>query len=343
MSKPLVIPVFIPHLGCRHSCIYCDQKKIAGEHELPGFDTLAALTADWRAGARDIAEREVQLAFYGGSFTGLAPDVQSDLLRSAARLKADGLIDRIRLSTRPDYMDEDNVRLLAHFGADIIELGVQSMADDVLELAQRGHTAEDVRRAAAAIRRYPRFTLGLQMMIALPGDTPDKSRYTAERIAELAPDFVRIYPTAVLKGTQLAWLWEQGEYQEWPWEMLLDTAADVVDVFGRQGIPVIRIGLQAADNLKLGGDLLAGAYHPALGELVKGRLFRRQLEAFCRQSRASAATVYANPRELSQVVGQKRCNLRYCQEQYGVTLSVKADPSIASGQIAWQEKEIEGI
>ena len=343
MSKPLVIPVFIPHLGCRHSCIYCDQKKIAGEHELPDFDELAALTADWRANACDIAQREVQLAFYGGSFTGLAPDVQSDLLRSAAQLKADGLIDRIRLSTRPDYMDEDNVRLLAHFGADIIELGVQSMADDVLELAQRGHTAEDVRRAAAVIRRYPRFTLGLQMMIALPGDTPDKSRYTAERIAELAPDFVRIYPTAVLKGTQLARLWEQGAYQPWPWEVLLDTAADVVDVFGREGIPVIRIGLQAADNLKLGSDLLAGAYHPALGELVKGRLFRRQLEAFCRQSQASAATVYVNPRELSQVVGQKRCNLHYCQAQYGVTLSVKADPSIASGQLAWQEEEMEGI
>lgn len=190
MSKPLIVPVFIPHFGCPHTCVFCNQKKIAGDYQLPSGQLLEDMVQAYRMSSSS-KTREVQLAFYGGSFTGLEEAQQRQLLSAAAELKARGLIDKIRLSTRPDYIDEERLTLLTGYQADIIELGVQSMDEAVLKASQRGHTAEDVLRAVEWIRSYPQFALGLQMMVALPADTPAKSLATAKKIAALAPDFVR--------------------------------------------------------------------------------------------------------------------------------------------------------
>ena len=336
MSKPLIVPVFIPHFGCPHTCVFCNQKKIAGDYQLPSGQLLEDMVQAYRTSSSS-KTREVQLAFYGGSFTGLEEAQQRQLLSAAAELKARGLIDKIRLSTRPDYIDEERLTLLKSYQADIIELGVQSMDEAVLKASQRGHTAEDVLRAVEWIRSYPQFALGLQMMVALPADTPAKSLATAEKIAALAPDFVRIYPTAIIKDTALALAWQRGDYEPWPMERILDTTASIWDIFYQDHIPVIRIGLQATDNLRLEQDLLGGAYHPALGEMVKSRWYRNRLEALL-SSRAEAQTltVYCNPADISQFVGQHRANIAYFAQQYQLTLHVVGDERLPRESFNWQ-------
>lgn len=211
------------------------------------------------------------------------------------------------------------------------------MDDDVLKASQRGHTAEDVFRAVRSDRSYPQFALGLQMMVALPADTPEKSLTTAKKIAALAPDFVRIYPTAIIKDTALALAWQQGTYEPWPMESILDTTAAIWDIFYKAHIPVIRIGLQAADNLRLEQDLLGGAYHPALGEMVKSRWYRIQLEALVtKQAEAQTLTVFCNPADISQFVGQHRTNIVYFARHYQLTLHVVGDEGVPRETFTWQ-------
>ena len=336
MSKPLIVPVFIPHFGCPHTCVFCNQKKIAGEYQLPTGKQLEEMVLAYRTSVNDKA-REVQLAFYGGSFTGLARSQQSLLLSAAAELKERGLIQKIRLSTRPDYIDRERLMLLKNYQADIIELGVQSMDEDVLKASQRGHTAEDVLRAVELIRSFRAFSLGLQMMVALPADMPAKSLATAEKIAALTPDFVRIYPTAIIKDTALALAWQRGDYEPWPMELILDTTAAIWDIFYKAHIPVIRIGLQAADNLRLEQDLLGGAYHPALGEMVKSRWYRQQLEALLDdRAEAQTLTVFCNPADISQFVGQHRVNITYFAQHYQLTLCVRGDERVPRETFTWQ-------
>lgn len=337
MNKPLIIPVFIPHFGCPHACVFCNQQKIAGDYQLPDYETLWQQVCNYRESCCGMKEREVQLAFYGGSFTGLDITLQEELLKIAEALKAQRLIQKIRLSTRPDCIDEQRLLLLEQYGVDIVELGVQSMADDVLLASQRGHTIKDVHQAVTLIKQHQQLQLGLQMMIALPKDTPAKSMNTARMIAELAPDFVRIYPTAIIKDTILAALWQNGLYQEWPFDMILDTAAQVLQIFEDRQIPVIRIGLQAADNLQYGQDLLAGAYHPAMGELVKSRRFRLKIERVIQQIDSATLDIYCHQRDISQIIGQHRCNLTYFQEHYGRKLNVIPDNDLIQGEFIIQE------
>lgn len=336
MSKPLIIPVFIPHLGCPHTCVFCNQKKIAGEHQLPDSAQLEEMVLTYRTSCSQ-KEREVQLAFYGGSFTGLEMDQQKLLLESAAHLKERGLIQKIRLSTRPDYIDDERLALLEAHQVDIIELGVQSMDEDVLIASQRGHTSKDVRKAVRQIRAHSQLTLGLQMMVALPADTPERSLSTAWQIADLAPDFVRIYPTAIIKDTELARSWQRGDYDPWPMEVILDTTASIWDIFYNAHIPVIRIGLQATDNLQLDQDLLGGAYHPALGEMVKSRWYRKRLETLCtKQTGAQRLTVFCNPADISQFVGQHRANVAFFAEQYHLFLQVVGDAKLSREKFTCQ-------
>ena len=335
MTKPLIIPIFIPHYGCRHTCVFCNQKKIAGVYELATEEQLAATVKAYRQSCSQ-KEREIQLAFYGGSFTGLDFSLQKQLLNAAARLKSQGLIQKIRLSTRPDYIDRERLALLHAYQEDIIELGVQSLDEAVLLASRRGHTAEDVYLAVSLIRTYPEFALGLQMMVALPADTPEKSLITAQKIAALTPDFVRIYPTAIIKDTELALAWQEGTYTPWPMDLILDTTARIWDIFQKEHIPVIRIGLQATDNLVLEQDLLGGAYHPALGELVKSRWYRQQIETQCAGQSGRLLTVYCNPADISQFVGQHRENITYFKEHYQITLQVQSDSHIPRETFHWQ-------
>ena len=230
---------------------------------MPQAEEIEKQVLNYRASCRDLNLREVQLAYYGGSFTAIAADEQEKYLKAAFALKEKGLIAKIRLSTRCDYIDDEVIARLKRYQVDIVELGVQSLDEQVLMLSQRGHTAAQVREAAEILKQSG-FTLGLQMMIALPGDTPAKSIQTAKEIVRVEPDFVRIYPTAIIKDTELALMWKNRQYQPWDWDVLIDTTAEAAEIFQAAHIPIIRIGLQAADNLTFERDLLGGGYHPAL-------------------------------------------------------------------------------
>ena len=331
MSKELIIPVFIPHLGCRHRCVFCNQRKISGHESMSQAEEIEKQVLNYRASCRDLNLREVQLAYYGGSFTAIAADEQEKYLKAAFALKEKGLIAKIRLSTRCDYIDDEVIARLKRYQVDIVELGVQSLDEQVLMLSQRGHTAAQVREAAEILKQSG-FTLGLQMMIALPGDTPAKSIQTAKEIVRLEPDFVRIYPTAIIKDTELALMWKNRQYQPWDWDVLIDTTAEAAEIFQAAHIPIIRIGLQAADNLTFERDLLGGGYHPALGEMVKARIMRRKIERTLAQMPQGAYEIYANVRQLSQIKGQKNVNTRYFAEKYQQRLYIYADE-----RLLWDE------
>lgn len=338
MSKELIIPVFIPHLGCTHLCVFCNQRKISGQEKLPEIASIEKQVLDYRASCKDLANREVQLAYYGGSFTAIDGEMQEQFLKVAYDLKTRGLIQKIRMSTRCDYLDKTVLERLKRYTVDIVELGVQSMDDEVLSLSQRGHTAEQV-RIAARILKEQGIKLGLQMMIALPGDTPQKSLYTAQEIVKLQPDFVRIYPTAIIKDTMLADMWRDGAYEEWDWDLLLDTTAEVAAVFKQADIPIIRIGLQAADNLSTDQDLLGGGYHPALGEMVKSRMMRKQIEEILKQSPPGRAyDISCNYRQISQIRGQKNANIRYFADKYKIRLYLKPTEELLWDQIIIEPK-----
>lgn len=271
---PLVIPVFIPHEGCPHACVFCNQHRISGSTGQspvsPG--EVAAIITDWLGHARERADR-VQVAFYGGSFTGLPAARQEELLGAVAPFMEKGLVRAIRLSTRPDYIEPSVIARLRRFGVAIVELGVQSLDLVVLAASNRGHSAQQAIRAIGLLREAG-FEVGVQLMVGLPGETLLSLRHTVRQVAALGPDFVRIYPVLVLKGSGLARLYAQGRYRPLTLEQAVAQTAWMKNFFADHGIRVVRMGLQSGPELE--AALLAGPYHPAFGELVLARLMLRK-------------------------------------------------------------------
>ena len=313
-----ILPVFIPHLGCPYFCVYCNQHEITKPvaAAIPGseqHDPVAELNRLLSLPA-DGEERE--LAFYGGSFTALPVNLQLQFLAPAAAALADGRIASVRLSTRPDAIDPETLDRLRRYGVRTVELGAQSMRNEVLLLSGRGHTAQDVRDAAKIVKEAG-FQMVLQMMTGLPGDNDDGALYTARELIALRPDAVRVYPTVVVRDTRLAELWQAGEYREHTVEDAVRVCAKLLPLFEKAGIPVIRLGLNPTEELS-GGAALAGAYHPALGELVRSRILRN-----CMEERLSVldcdgrtVTVAVPPNLMSQAVGQRRCNVIWLKERF---------------------------
>jgi histone acetyltransferase (RNA polymerase elongator complex component) len=264
-KRQLIIPIFIPHEGCPHQCVFCNQKEITGIGSTPSLvdvvETIKSYLATWKGGGR----REV--AFYGGSFTGLDGGVQKELLKTANDFVCNGSIDSIRVSTRPDYISQEHLALLKDYGVETIELGVQSMVDKVLRLSGRGHTSDDTVRAVRMIKRFG-FKVGLQIMPGLPGGTVQTARYTVNRVVRLRPDFVRIYPTLVIEGTPLERMYNNGDYIPWPIESMADLCKGLVRLLEDARIPIIRIGLQP--TAKLEGSIITGPYHPSFRQLIMG-------------------------------------------------------------------------
>lgn len=301
MARRSIIPIFVPHLGCPKQCVFCDQKRISGS-------PLPACASDVRA-ALDAAEgqgmRGAQLAFYGGSFTAVSVAKQEELLGAAQEYIDRGVIESIRLSTRPDAIDEPALARLRRYRVETVELGSQSMDDAVLEASGRGHTAADTARAAALLKAGG-FKLVLQMMTGLPGSSDASDIETARRIIALAPDGVRIYPTVIVRDTPLYDLWRAGQYREHTVADAVRVCADILPLFEAAGIPVIRLGLNPTDKLSA-GQAVAGAYHPALGELVRSERLRRQAMELLRDVPAGASvTLGVAPRFVSAMIGQKR-------------------------------------
>ena len=324
--SPLVIPVFIAHQGCPHRCVFCNQHPITGNSEqataLCSVEAIKAEIRRWldRSPRRG---RRVQVAFYGGSFTGLPRDRQRQLLSVVQPFMASGQVDGIRLSTRPDYITPDTPAFLRDLGVDTVELGVQSMDQQVLDQSRRGHSVGQV-AAAMAILQKGGICTGAQLMLGLPGETTLSAVSGARELAGLQPDFARLYPTLVIGGSGLEALYRQGLYRPLSLPRAIALAARLTGILGRRGIRVVRTGLQPSAELE--ASLVAGPYHPAFGELVKARGFfkevRRQLSRY--QGRPCRLIVAAQDRSLFN--GQKKCSLErlkslHLLEQTTITFS----------------------
>ena len=315
-ARQSIIPVFVPHVGCPNDCVFCNQRRISGvvrpitsEEVSCAIEQGAAITSN---------EVQRQLAFYGGSFTAIPVAQQNGLLEAVQPYLRNGTIASIRLSTRPDAIDEETLLRLRRFGVSTIELGAQSMDDTVLQLSGRGHTAEQVEQAARMVKDFG-FELILQMMTGLPGDeNGEASVSTAQRIVTLQPHGVRIYPTVIVKDTALYDQWLAGVYQEHTVEAAVEACARIVPIFDAEGIPVIRLGLNPTEDLS-GGDAAGGAYHPALGEMVRSRIMLERARALLAGAQpGDSAEITVGKGKMSQMIGQKRCNAAVLKAEFGL-------------------------
>lgn len=306
-------------MGCPHRCSFCDQRSISGTKKAPSPEKVFAVLEEQ---APRLSEKGMtaQIAFFGGSFTAIPREYMTELLRAAKRaVERFPVYTGIRCSTRPDCIDEEILATLKSFGMTAIELGAQSMSNEVLAANERGHTAEDVEKAARLIRENG-FELGLQMMTGLYKDTPEKSLYTAEKFIEMRPDTVRIYPTVILKNTGLGELFERGVYTSFSFEETVELCAVLLRKFEQNNIRIIRMGLHASEEVER--EMLGGVYHPSFREIVESRLMLNDLTEQLKQLPEQDYTVFTDRKNLSKLIGQKRGNLEKLSEM-GYKIKVK--------------------
>lgn len=322
MTRRRILPIFIPHLGCPNECVFCDQRRISGS-PLPvsGKNVTEALENVRRLGLRGL-----ELAYYGGSFTAIPAVMQEELLTVTQPYLADGTIQSIRVSTRPDAVDESVCRLLRRYGVETIELGAQSMSDNVLKASGRGHSATDTENAARLIKNKG-FKLILQMMTGLPGADRQADIETARKLAALRPDGVRVYPTVIIRGTALEAMWRAGQYKEHTVQDAVDVCAEILRLFDMENVPVIRVGLNPTQELS-GGVAVGGAYHPALGELVRSEILYREARELLEGVPAGVSVTIGVAADcVSAMIGQHRSNIVRLQTEFGlVSLKVKSVP-----------------
>ena len=333
MESLLVIPIFIPHEGCPHCCVFCNQRRISGftEKQVSGRD-VADIVQEWLA-RKGTTQRKVQVAFYGGSFTGLSQARQQELLGAVMPFWEQGRVQSLRLSTRPDYIDQQRMDLLRQYQVSTVELGVQSMNDQVLDLARRGHTSADVEWAIPPLRQAG-MEIGVQLLLGLPGDTRTSLRRTVEQVIALQPDFVRIYPLLVVRNSELAEQYCQGEYTPLSLDKAVVLAAWMKARFDQAGIRVVRMGLQAGPELE--ASLVAGPWHPAFGELVASRLMLRQTRNLLSKAPSEGMLqIYINQRDQSVFRGMRSANVKRLQE-LGLWQRVQlhTDPSLSRGTVS---------
>lgn len=315
------LPIFIPHRGCPHDCVFCSQRKITGVDTDVTPEEARRMIESFLS-TMDAENASAEVAFFGGSFTGLEIATQEAFLRVAAEFFP--RVDGIRLSTRPDYIDEEVLDLLQKYGVTTVELGVQSTDNGVLEANNRGHDFAAVVRASEMIRARG-IRLGHQMMLGMYGSTEEKDLKTVEDIISLHPECVRIYPVITLKDTYLEELFKSGRYTPYDIEKAARLAAYAIRRFRESGIDVIRVGLHASEDLEDGVSVVAGPYHPAFGEIAESMIYREEIERKLGEADlAGEEFVFECPRrEISKAVGHKGMNKRYFAEKYGIKLIVK--------------------
>lgn len=316
MSRYYIIPIFVPHLGCPHDCVFCNQKRITGlSTDVTKEDVRRIIEEHLKTFKEDAT---VEVAFFGGSFTAIDIDVQSELLSVPYEYKSRGLVDKIRMSTRPDAIDRKILTNLKKYSVDIIELGVQSTDELVLEKSGRGHSSEDMRQAFALIRSFD-IEVGLQMMLGLPGDNFTKSYKTAEEFVGLDPYCVRIYPTLVIKDTYLEKIYLNGQYSPLELEDAVEQTSKILMLFKANNIDVIRIGLQPTDNIQMGKDVVAGPFHPSFRQLVESKIISNIIQEELDKLgdiKESEIRIYSSNRNISYIVGQKGVNKKILMEKY---------------------------
>lgn len=310
-----ILPIFIPHAGCPHQCVFCNQKTISGQ-KTAALEGAKEQLNKWLNILNPSIKHEA--AFYGGSFTGLDLKLQEDLLSLTDALYDQGVIASVRLSTRPDYIDAERLRFLSNHHVGTIELGVQSLDDKVLIKSERGHSSECVYKASELIKAYG-FRLGLQLMVGMPGQDFASLKDTVENVLIIKPDLARIYPLLVIKNTPLENLFRSGEFEPISIEDAVDQASYVYKKLTDSGINVIRIGLQADEELCEPGNIIAGPFHPSMGELVKARVLRDEvsfrIEELVKNGEKRIVIAFGSRME-SKLRGQKNCNLHYLQKKF---------------------------
>jgi histone acetyltransferase (RNA polymerase elongator complex component) len=328
-ERQLIIPVFLPHLGCPHRCAFCNQRVITQtEADPPAPAHLQRIVETYLRYSRKRHGR-IQIAFFGGNFLGMKPAVIRSMLSVAQRFVTSGAVDGIRFSTRPDTIDASRLEVIEPFSIQTVELGVQSMQNDVLERSDRGHTAEDTNRAVERLNRRS-YEIGLQLMLGLPGETQAGCFQSARMVAELQPDFVRLYPTVVFSGSRMAEWYRAGLYSPLSLVDCIQRAKQLVLFFTRQSIRIARMGLQSSGSPGIADQIVAGPYHPAFGHLVHSQLFydmARQLVSS--RSDASDPTLEVHPRSVSRLQGMRSENLERLRDDSAIgNLQIRFDPQM---------------
>jgi histone acetyltransferase (RNA polymerase elongator complex component) len=310
---PLIIPIFLPNAGCPERCLFCNQKAVAAETPSPS-SVRKFIEASITRLPSDKKNREKQIAFYGGSFTAIPQEDQTDYLNEVQPFLRSGQIHSIRVSTRPDALDEKTLSMLKEYGVKTVEIGAQSMIDEILLLSTRGHSTQDTIAAVSRSRGWS-FEVGLHLMIGLPGDTCDRFLQTLDQVIALKPDFLRIHPTLVLKGSPLEILWKAGRYSPLSLEEAVYWLKKGLLKLERASIRIARIGLQPTEELQR--HYLAGPYHPALHQLIDSEIafdLAKQLLAI--HPEESAVLFLCNPKEVSNLRGQRNQNIQKLKDQF---------------------------
>lgn len=336
MKKEYIIPIFVPHLGCPHACVFCNQRKISGEQKNVRAEDVRKTIEYYLENFKD-DNRLVEVAFFGGSFTAIDMELQKELLEAANEYIEKGLVNSIRISTRPDAIDKNILKMLKKYNVKTIELGVQSANNYILKRAERGHTFEDVKKASKLINRYG-FILGHQMMVGLPESTELDEINTAKALIKLKPKIVRIYPVLVIKGTKLEDEYNNGEYTPLTVVQAVERSKEVANLFNKKKIKIIRIGLQNTDEICEPGsknsEVVAGPYHPAFRQLVEGEMWYDaiiyEIKKF--NTKVKEVEIKANPEDINNIIGHKKENIEKLKETYEVDTIVKADETIKNGK-----------
>lgn len=337
MKKEYIIPIFVPHLGCPNDCTFCNQKKISGQTKNVKAEDVKNTIEYYLNNFKD-DNKYIEVAFFGGSFTGIDVDKQKELLSVAYEYIKNKKIDSIRISTRPDYINKEILQMLKSYGVKTIELGVQSTNDYILNKSKRGHTFEDVKKASKLIRKNG-FILGHQMMVGLPESTRQDEINTAKDLIKLKPKIVRIYPVLVIKGTQLEKDYESGEYTPLTVEQAVETAKDLLVLFNKKKINVIRIGLQNTNEItdpnSKKSQVVAGPYHPAFRQLVESRLWYDNIANEIKKvnSNVTHIQIDVNPSDINNAVGHKRINIEKINDTYNTDLKINPNSKIKKGKL----------
>lgn len=307
MSKINIIPIFVPHYGCPNDCVFCNQVKITGFSTDISNNIVKDTILEYLSYFKN--KSDVEVAFYGGSFTAIDVEKQKELLSVAKYFKCKNLIHKIRLSTRPDAINSNILEMLNYYMVDTIELGVQSLDKEVLLLSNRGHSPECVYESSRLIKEYG-FNLGLQQMVGLPGDDFSKSLYTTEEFIKIEPDCVRIYPTLVIKDTELERELKCGRYKAQNLNESISYVADLLYLYYKNNINVIRVGLQATENINFNKDVVAGPFHPAYRQFVESEIFFNSIKNFLSSLdlNIKEMIIYSSNENISSIAGQNAKN-----------------------------------
>lgn len=335
MSKQYIIPIFVPHLGCPNDCIFCNQKSISGQMKQVTEEEVEKTIQEFLNSFKD-ENLYTEIAFFGGSFTGIDIELQEKLLKIAYKYVKEKRVDGIRVSTRPDYIDKNELKLLKKYGVKTIELGVQSANDYILKRAKRGHTFEDVKKASKLIRKHG-FTLGHQMMVGLPDSTWIDEMNTAKELAKLKPKIIRIYPVLVIKRTELETEFAKGEYHPITLEQAVERCKELYYFFDKKKITVIRMGLQNTDIISnpenVSSEVVAGPYHEAFGQLVEDSIwYDKILNAIKKvNTKVAEIEIEVNPENINNVIGHKKENIQKLKELYEVEVRPRQNFNIKPG------------